>query len=515
MTHAGRILHVTVRQFSAQTFSVTIAALLLTGLGFGQMSITLSPPTGSPTTNTLVSGAGFAPDAEIDVYFDTTYVALVNANSSGSFSKVAIEVPGSAVPGVHWVSAEEVSTNTGAQSPFKVNTNWATFGFKPSGGRWNRYENELEPGTVSGLSLNWYLPTGGNVDSSPAVVNGVVYVGSADDNIYALNAATGAKLWSFTTGNSVESSPAVVNGVVYIGSDDGNLYALNAATGALKWSYFTFTAGDRTENTCPSCRTPAPVISAPAVVNGVVYFGSSNNNVYALNASTGDFLWSFATGNSVTSSPAVANGVVYVGSTDDNVYALNAATGAELWSYTTGNAVTSSPAVANGAVYIGSDDYNLYALNAATGALLWSFLTGPFSAPAVANGVVYIGSFNSNVYALNAATGAFLWSFHTGNLVDSSPAVANGVVYVGSVDKNVYALNAATGTELWSFTTRSFVNSSPAVVNGAVYIGSTDYNIYAFSLPEGEDTAPPLARPNLSSLHRDANQEVNKTASNN
>ena len=79
--------------------------------------------------------------------------------------------------------------------------------------------------------------------------------------------------------------------------------------------------------------------SSPAVANGVVYFGSDDNNVYALNANTGAKLWSYATGSlAVASSPAVANGVVYVGSDDHNVYALNASTGAKLWSYTTGAA---------------------------------------------------------------------------------------------------------------------------------------------------------------------------------
>jgi len=58
------------------------------------------------------------------------------------------------------------------------------------------------------------------VFSSPAVANGTVYVGSEDNNVYALNATTGAKVWSFTTGSSVYSSPAVANGVVYVGSDD-------------------------------------------------------------------------------------------------------------------------------------------------------------------------------------------------------------------------------------------------------------------------------------------------------
>jgi len=82
----------------------------------------------------------------------------------------------------------------------------------------------------------WQYNTGiqNMVHSSPAVANGVVYVGSGDTgaythhrygNVYALDAKTGAKLWSYTTPNLVTSSPAVANGVVYVGSDDGNVYA--------------------------------------------------------------------------------------------------------------------------------------------------------------------------------------------------------------------------------------------------------------------------------------------------
>jgi eukaryotic-like serine/threonine-protein kinase len=114
----------------------------------------------------------------------------------------------------------------------------------------------------------------------------------------------------------------------------------------------------------------------------------------------------FATGNTVDSSPAVTNGVVYVGSDDGNVYALNASTGAKLWSYTTGNAISnSSPAVANGVVYIGSEDNNEYALNASTGAKLWSYYIGAFSSsPAIVDGVLYIhtgGASGGNVYAFS------------------------------------------------------------------------------------------------------------------
>jgi outer membrane protein assembly factor BamB len=94
----------------------------------------------------------------------------------------------------------------------------------------------------------------------------------------------------------------------------------------------------------------------------VVYVGSDNSDVYALNATTGTKLWQFLS-FSGASSPAVANGVVYVGGSGDALYALNAATGAELRRFTTGASVTSSHAVANGVVYIGSTDGNVYAFS--------------------------------------------------------------------------------------------------------------------------------------------------------
>ena len=130
-----------------------------------------------------------------------------------------------------------VSVAWGEQLACTANTPWAQF-HRANMQRWNRCETVLNVDNVGSLSLKWSYTTGG-VDSSPAVANGVVYVGSGDFNVYALNASTGAKLWSYATGNSVESSPAVANGVVYVGSADANVYALNASTGAKLWSYAT------------------------------------------------------------------------------------------------------------------------------------------------------------------------------------------------------------------------------------------------------------------------------------
>ena len=167
------------------------------------------------------------------------------------------------------------------------------------------------------------------------MANGVIYAASNDGYFHALNALTGAQLWSKL---GYGGSAAVTNGAVYVSSSGNNIAALNALTGAQLWSYAT---GGYVG------------ASAPAVANGVVYVGSGDNNLYALNAATGAKLWSYATNGSV-GTPIVANGVVYVGSADNNVYALNASSGAKLWSYATAYAVGNSPAVANGKLYVAS-----------------------------------------------------------------------------------------------------------------------------------------------------------------
>ena len=495
---------------ASRNFSLlSITLLTFAGLCLGQPAVKLAPTSGPPTTSITVSGSGFSADAAIDIYIGSTDVALALANSSGAFSGIVIQIPASELPGTAWISAVQRSNDTGAQAAFLVETNWPEIGFTPKGKRSNPYENVLSPNNVGSIDLHWSFATEGSIASSPAVSDGVVYIGSEDGNFYALNATTGAELWHFPDpiDQAFTSSAAVADGVVYVPSEDGNLYAL--IKGEVLWIFLLGQADN----------------SAVTVANGVVYVHSLGT-LYALDASTHGALWTFSVdeqSSDAQATPAVANGTVYVGfntcSTTcqfgGSVVALSASTGTELWSFSTGAEVL-SPAVADGVVYFASLDGNFYALNASTGAKLWQRADPEedftfISAPAVANGLVYVGSTDGNVYALDAFTGEVLWSFPTIGGVYAAPAVANGVVYVGSEYYNVYALDAVTGDYLWSFTTGSFVESSPAVANGVVYVGSGDNNVYAFDQTGGQQIRP-AGRPALSTLHPDFSLKVSQPA---
>ncbi|HZQ64268.1 MAG TPA: PQQ-binding-like beta-propeller repeat protein [Gaiellaceae bacterium] len=277
--------------------------------------------------------------------------------------------------------------------------------------------------------------------------------------------------WKFSTGGFVGSSPAIADGRVFFGSQNQDVYALDATTGEERWTF----------------ETGKIVFSSPAVANGVVYVGSHDGNLYALNESSGKERWRFATQGDVESSPTVAQGRVYVGSDDGKVYAVDAVTGTERWRFETGQPVFSSPTVSGRTLYVGSKDDNVYALDAATGRKLWRFTTGGevWSSPAVSGGLVFVGSNDHNLYALDAATGAERWRFTTRGTVSSSPAVADGIVYVGSFDDGVYALDARRGTQKWRFRTGGVVFSSPTVADGVVYVGSHDRNVYALDAQTG------------------------------
>ena len=317
------------------------------------------------------------------------------------------------------------------------------------------------------------------------------------DPVYALNVSTGTPLWCYRTTGAISSSPAVVDGILYVGYV-GGFCALNASNGRFLWNFATPYLG---------------TYSSPAVFDGMVYTGAMDTNVYALNASTGSKIWSFRT-NGTASAPAIDNGLVIVSSMDNSVYALSASSGSLAWKFTANNHFCSSPAIADGVVFAGSHDGNLYALNEATGIQLWSYAAklwsydgvgyraGGYVGPvAIANGRVYLcaedqnNASSSNIYALDKFTGARIWSYHLARFANGPVVVAGDEVFLTGNDRYIYALNAETGCEVWKYMTGSGWMSSPSVADGIVYVGSDDGSIYAIGGGNLSYAPNPTAKP--------------------
>ncbi len=381
-------------------------------------------------------------------------------------------IPAATRPGVHFVTAVGRRSLNSAQANFTVQTNWPQFGFTPNHKGKNRYENVLSTATVGDLDEAWRTPNISQVESTPAVVNGIIYVTFGDGSIRAFDEITGAQKWSYATTApySMNSSPAVANGIVYVGSGDHYLYALDAVTGALKWRYATGNV----------------VYSSPTVVNGIVYFGSYDANMYALNATTGALVWSFATGGYIYSSPMIVNGLGFVGSSDGSVYCFDAVTGEKIRGLPTGGIVIASPVIAGGLVCFGSEDGYFYAFDATYGNPVWSVgvLANIDSSAVVSGGAIFFADQKGYVRSLTTG-GVFRWSTRLPSQGEcySPLSVANGVVYVRD-NHYTYALDQNSGALLTTMPVAS-VYGGVAVVDGAVFAGDDTDGVLTRYTPNG------------------------------
>ena len=291
------------------------------------------------------------------------------------------------------------------------------------------YDNNLYAINAADGSFRWKYPAADGIASSPVVAEdeNLVLFGSLDHLLYAVDTRVGQLSWTVATQGPVQSSAAIAHGHVFFGSDDGNLYAVRLASGRVQWKWWG----------------GAPIRSRPLVTGEIIVVGLESGDVAGIYL-FGEMGWRFKAKRAVTSSPIEHNGLVYFGSMDWQVYALDLARGWKVWTFRTNKPVISSPAVGDDTVYIGSVDGSMYALDASSGRERWHFETGGqvTSSPAYENNAVYFGGIDTYFYSVEARSGRLRWSFQTGGPIPSSPALHEGVVYVGSMDHCVYAFKA-------------------------------------------------------------------------
>jgi outer membrane protein assembly factor BamB len=196
-------------------------------------------------------------------------------------------------------------------------------------------------------AIFWKVKTNGPVHATAAVHEGVAYIGGCDEVFRAVRVSDGTLLFEVSSGAYTGASPAMVAGMAYYGTFNNDVLALDLHAKKILWRY---------ENP----QRQFPFYSSAAVVEGKVVVGGRDKLVHALDAKTGKEIWSFTTRSRVDSSPAIAAGRVYVGSNDGRFYVLNLADGKKLWEFEAGAPLSASPAIAQGSVVVGSQDGRLY-----------------------------------------------------------------------------------------------------------------------------------------------------------
>nr|WP_246462654.1 PQQ-binding-like beta-propeller repeat protein [Pelagicoccus albus] len=325
----------------------------------------------------------------------------------------------------------------------------------------------------------WEFQTGGAVFASPSLSEtGNSFWASRDKSVYALS-KDGNLLWSYETGDWVESVPTLSHdeSALYFGSWDNHLYALNATTGNLLWKF----------------ETGNLIVSSPSLdASGNLYFGSSDGFFYSLDAS-GNLRWSYLVGDEIDSSAAIGrDGSIYFGCYDGALYSLSS-DGELRWRFETDEPEDSedwrikSPVTitSDGLILFGGGNGILYALNS-SGNLEWSFESDEKIDTGVTigeDGEIVFGSRNGSLYQLDE-NGILEWESYVGDIFYSTPLVASaGTSIVGSyLGNQVSGLTAldAEGAVLWEHLVLNYIDSSPLLdSHGQVLFGDYGGTVYA------------------------------------
>lgn len=380
----------------------------------------------------------------------------------------------------------------------------------------------LSSDITSAQQLLWKFKTGNRVYSSAAIDSALMFIGSGDSNVYALNHQTGRLQWTFKTNGAVHSTPFVYRDVILVSSSDGSVHALNKLTGKSKW---TFSPGKEKIYDLWDY-----YISSPIVNNNSVYWGSGDGYVYSINLANGKKQWAYKTGDVVHATPLLDSNRLYIGSFDGHLYCLNAQNGKLNWKFKTigdtyfpKGEIQTSAALHNGAIYFGSRDYNIYSLNAINGTGHWNMKekgSWIIATPLVHLENIYFGTSDSHrFYAMGIAAGEDRWHMKLNMRVFGSAAAKDSTIYFGCFNGKLYGVNAFNGQVNFVFQTDgsrhnynnifdnndNFVEgfttygdnyieaekqlhtlgsilSTPLIHDNTIYFGSSDGNVYAVKL---------------------------------
>ncbi|HEX7598928.1 MAG TPA: PQQ-binding-like beta-propeller repeat protein, partial [Polyangia bacterium] len=393
--------------------------------------------------------------------------------------------------------------------------------------------------SFDGSGRVWGYQPGMTGWSSPALalVDGraLLVVGNYDHTLYALDAATGESVWKFTTGGPVYAAPVFSRQgdrvLVFAASTDRLVYAIDAAQGRQVWVH----AVEDYRPTLGGARLSAPCVGGIGETDDAVFVAywiwdrslansEQKSGVIAFAVADGKPLWRQELGDNELTAPIfvrrAGRGQLFLGSTNGNIYALDAAMGSVSWKKTELDAIRSPPAFfespSGPLVIAGSMFGKVRGLDAATGRERWSYQTGDriTGAPAVlaerGAARAFVGSYDQVLHAINPADGSSVWRFSAHAGLYSSPALVNSggesmvltlgwdhMLHAVSIQDGQAIFSAFTGRPLWNVAGMDDSNwSSPAAArirnSWMAYVGSYDGTLRGLPLEQSERAAPAL-----------------------
>ncbi|HEY1603300.1 MAG TPA: PQQ-binding-like beta-propeller repeat protein [Pirellulales bacterium] len=309
----------------------------------------------------------------------------------------------------------------------------------------------------------------GMFEATPAIVDGVVYIGGLNGYFYALDLKSGEEKWGFFSELGFRAPAAVRDGLVYVGDTEGRFVCLDAATGESKWGL----------------STDAEINAGANFYQNNVIIGSQNGTLYALDAKTGKEAWKYSIDNMIQCSPTIVENRVFLAGCDSVLHIIDLDNGQRVAQVEIGDPTGVTPAAVGDMVYFATQGARVFCVNWRQAKVVWTYehdkKKSPYqSSPAVGQDMVVIGGRDRMIHGLRATTGDEAWIFPTKRVVDASPVIVGDRVFVGAGDGRVYGLKLASGEKVWEYEAGGDFIGSPAVAAGRMVVAGGNGDVFCF-----------------------------------
>jgi eukaryotic-like serine/threonine-protein kinase len=336
----------------------------------------------------------------------------------------------------------------------------------------SKSKSELNPP----FNLYWQFDADGGLSKNClSVSDAILFAATLNGESFAIDVLSGKSLGRVSTlGRSSYSTPLIYNNNIIItssGDKNSGIFSYNLVRGAINWK-----------------KNIGSIETSPVLDGENIFVSTISGNLYKLNVTTGNILWSRNSSgrktslNSFFNSPTIFGDKVFLGGNDWNMYSFDTASGKELWKFKTGGAIFCDVSVNEGKLYFGSDDKNFYCLDT-SGNLVWkkNLNTKFLSSSTFSGNMVITAAVDGNVYSLDKENGNVIWTFATKGTICASPLLQGNKIFIGSYDKNFYCLNASDGKKLWSYETGGRIRTSAVIWKDYIFFACEDKYIYCFS----------------------------------